>query len=623
MNDAVEFLIDGASFASYNAAQDVPSIVLTFTAKTTSIKDGKVQFSIPSSWTPAPTADDAAGKTTVKIKYSATDIEDEDITEGITYGSTVAVNVPKLAKDDVVEITYGGGGDKGFTMQPTATPDGKPLEITGRFWTSSPIRGSGYSAGTAEVEVTQVLDSYGEATITASAANGPTVKAGSDNNIIHVEYTGDGTMDGGAVSLQKPTGWGNFQADDATLANYIEVEVVLGSGKISTVDVGPDIVIANLETFAPNAKLRFTYGDGTVRDQNGAAAQPNIGLAEFTIQSDGDGDGIFKAVRGTKREQVDIDKTPEPLGTAYRDALGVLRIEVTGAGAGSGSAEVAIVNTQQSLAKYRDDEDSDNDGVSTEILDLMRIHAGDTDTSLMFTYTPTETIQNGELKFEVHGDWSDPQSIPGIDGYTYVRGTGTRTDISEPVFDETDKTVLVDLFYLDTGGTVEIHYGAFDTVGDGSGAHAPKASSTNSPFTISVTGSDDTTNRFVAVKTVKERPIAVRVLSQASGGGGATIDGIDGLALTAGGEGEVSVVYTAAGQISNGTLKLTVPANWSLPITGNVEVTSTGGTPTGVLYGGDYVADPDDLAAEDDFPVDADEKLHFSVARTCALMAST
>ena len=49
-----------------------------------------------------------------------------------------------------------------------------------------------------------------------------------------------------------------------------------------------------------------------------------------------------------------------------------------------------------------------------------------------------------------------------IDGYTYVRGTGTNTDISQPVFDETDKTATVDLFYLDTGGTVEIHYGAFD-----------------------------------------------------------------------------------------------------------------------------------------------------------------
>ena len=43
----------------------------------------------------------------------------------------------------------------------------------------------------------------------------------------------------------------------------------------------------------------------------------------------------------------------------------------------------------------------------------MRIHAGDTNTYLKFTYTPEETIQDGQLKFQVHGDWSDPQSIPG------------------------------------------------------------------------------------------------------------------------------------------------------------------------------------------------------------------
>ena len=71
----------------------------------------------------------------------------------------------------------------------------------------------------------------------------------------------------------------------------------------------------------------------------------NIGLAEFTIKSDGDGDGIFDEVRGTKRDQVDIDKTPEPLGAAHRDGanLGVLRIDVTGAGDGSGTAEVALL----------------------------------------------------------------------------------------------------------------------------------------------------------------------------------------------------------------------------------------------------------------------------------------
>ena len=522
VNNAVEFAIDGASFASYNAAQDVPSIVFTFTAKTTAIKDGKVQFSVPSSWKPLPTSADAAGKTTVTIAGTAT-------TEGISYGRTVSVTVPKLAVDETVEITYGGGGDKGFTMQPTATPDDKPIEIPGRFWTSSPLNKL-RSAGNVDVEVTQVLDGYGTATIKAAAANAATVKAGSDNNIIQVEFTAVGTMDGGAVSLERPAGWGGFQDDDATNPNYIEARVVSGRGKVSTVDVGPEIVIVHLETFAPNAKIRFTYGGGTVRIQNGATAQTSIGLAEFTIQSDGDGDGLFGKVRGDKRVQVDIDKTAKPLGAAYRDGVnpGVLRIDVTGAGDGSGTAEVEIVKPpNKAQAMYPDIDDSDGDGNRAKVLDdLMRIHAGDTNTYLKFTYTPEETIQDGQLIFTTIGDWSDPQSVPGVDGYTYVIRTGTATDISQPVYDETDKTATVDISYIDTGGTIEIHYGALDAVGDGSGAHAPKAASSRSPFKIEIQGGDASTNKPSAIKTAKSEPIAVRVLSQASGGGGAAV--IDG-----------------------------------------------------------------------------------------------
>ena len=69
---------------------------------------------------------------------------------------------------------------------------------------------------------------------------------------------------------------------------------------------------------------------------------------------------------------------------------------------------------------------------------------------------------------------------------------------------------------------------------------------------------------------------------------------------------EVTIVYTAAGQIRGGSLKLTVPDDWSNPTKDNVDIRSTGtvNLPS-ALYGGDYVgADPDD--ADDTFPEDAD-----------------
>ena len=100
-------------------------------------------------------------------------------------------------------ITY-----ENFTMQSTATSTDNPIKIIGKF---SPSSGGLKEAGTVTVDVTQVEDGYGEATIKATAANAPTVKAGSNNNQIIVEFTAVGTMDGGAVSLQKPTGWGIFK----------------------------------------------------------------------------------------------------------------------------------------------------------------------------------------------------------------------------------------------------------------------------------------------------------------------------------------------------------------------------------------------------------------------------
>ena len=392
---------------------------------------------------------------------------------------------------------------------------------------------------------------------------------------------------------------------------------------MDTVDVGPDIVIAYLEAFPADSVIRFTYGDGTVRTQNGAVAQPNIGLAEFTIQTDGDGDGDFAEVRGTERTAAEKDKTPKPLGAVYRDAMGVLRVDVTGADDGSGTAEVAIVDTEQGEGSYPDTDDSDGDGDRTEVLDdLMRIHAGDKDTYLKFTYTPSETIEDGQLRFTVHNDWSDPQDTPGTDGYTYFNQGGTNTDIGPASFDENSQSATVDIFYIDTNGSIEIHYGAFDIKGDGSGAHAPTAASTSSPFTIDIKGGDDAiSNRFSAIKTAKLKPIAVRVLPQASGGGSAAVtDGADD--LTAGGmDAEITIVYTAAGEINNGMLKLTIPAKWSAPMTGamgNVAVTSTGNT--GAMdAGGNYGEDdtlPEGLGAMDvnvaGVSLDADDTVTFT-----------
>ena len=52
-------------------------------------------------------------------------------------------------------------------------------------------------------------------------------------------------MDGGAVRLVIPDDWGNLQDDDATEANYVEVDVVKGRGSAEA-NVADRAVIANL-----------------------------------------------------------------------------------------------------------------------------------------------------------------------------------------------------------------------------------------------------------------------------------------------------------------------------------------------------------------------------------------
>ena len=85
---------------------------------------------------------------------------------------------------------------------------------------------------------------------------------------------------------------------------------------------------------------------------------------------------------------------------------------------------------------------------------------------------------------------------------------------------------------------------------------------------------------FSSIKTLKGKSIAVRVYAQASGGGNAKANVTDNIRenVGAGDMGrEVTIVYTAAGEINNGMLKLTIPDGWSHPTDGdNVEITSTG-----------------------------------------------
>ena len=142
-----------------------------------------------------------------------------------------------------------------------------------------------------EVEISNVADGYGTATISHKE-----VSAGSTDQEIMVDFTAVGSMDGGAVRLVIPDDWGDLQDEDATEANYVEVDVVEGRGSAEA-NVADRAVIANLTGVQAGSVVRFTYGGGTVASRNGAEVQPSIAgpkaPAAFEIESDGDGNGRF------------------------------------------------------------------------------------------------------------------------------------------------------------------------------------------------------------------------------------------------------------------------------------------------------------------------------------------
>ena len=452
-DDAVQFTItsdkanpaaDGGTFARFSAGQELDKLTFTFTAISTSIKDGQVRFTLPDGWTPAVAPDrtaagqvfDNAGELTISgggFERIATATEPQTSVSG---GQTVTVAVPSLAKDDFITITLNQSKHattdiiSPVVVQSDATEADKPEKITGYFWASG-TRGRGYSAGTVEVEITNVADGYGTATIEPYDS----VKAGSDDGVITVDYTVPGSMDNGIVRLVIPEHWGNLQDDDPTEGNYVEVDVI-GRGSAEA-NVADRAVEATLTGVVEGSVVRFTYGGGTVASRNGAEVQPRITTpnapAEFIIETDGDGDGSFAEVRGMQRTVAqkaadliaDNGKPKKPLGAIYDTDTGSLFVEVTGADDGSGYAEVTIMNTGKGTGMYPDDLDADGDRDRTELVSSMRVHAGDMGTYLLFTYTPTQTIEDGLLKFQTQGEWSDPQNSPGTAGYTEIDGTGT------------------------------------------------------------------------------------------------------------------------------------------------------------------------------------------------------
>ena len=228
---------------------------------------------------------------------------------------TVKVGSDGLASGDSFTVRYGNDAFPAY-IQHKATADvdedDNGVSIRAYFRASEGLRQR--DAGVIWVDVTNVEDGAGTATLTT----GPSItRAGSKDNLITVVYTGAGTMDGGAVSLERPEGWGLMQNDPLKL-NYVRV-VVSSRASLAAEDPitfeegdktdGAERVVVTLKTFAKDDTLTFFYGDGSGGAGNkGAEAQDDIADPDingstgafFTIRSAGSANGVPENIEGVK-----------------------------------------------------------------------------------------------------------------------------------------------------------------------------------------------------------------------------------------------------------------------------------------------------------------------------------
>ena len=246
--DAVGFSIVGAS--EFPAGSE-STIVFRFTATNTAIRDGNVSLTIPAALGSAPTIKE---KTPGRVKAEVSKGllgKDQGSKPGVS-GQTITVGVKRLAVGGTVTITYGLTGEKEKVKISDVSGD---VKVTGHFKASS--ASSTRTAGTVTVKVGNIVDGVGTATLSPGS-----IEAGSNHRAVEVVFTAAGTMDGGAVSLEIPTGWGDMQ-NDPTKRNYLTTR---GSG-VDSLDVGAKLAIAKLGKLAKGDSFQVCPRRGHWGDQ--------------------------------------------------------------------------------------------------------------------------------------------------------------------------------------------------------------------------------------------------------------------------------------------------------------------------------------------------------------------
>ena len=102
-----------------------------------------------------------------------------------------------------------------------------PRTIQGSFKIAETV--SSRSADPLTVKLDNIVDGSGSAVLLTTPFRSPdnsSVPAGSNDQVIWVEFTAAGAMNNGQVSVELPSGWGGFSTDGFK-HNYVRVQQVM------------------------------------------------------------------------------------------------------------------------------------------------------------------------------------------------------------------------------------------------------------------------------------------------------------------------------------------------------------------------------------------------------------
>jgi len=108
-----------------------------------------------------------------------------------------------------------------------------------------------------------------------------TAVAGSTDNKLTFTFTASGTMDGGAITIEMPTGWSAPQGTDG-IAGYT---TATSTGNIGTPSFDLQVVTVPITTLPSGGTITVVYGDTTGGTGSEAIAQTALGTATFVTMS--------------------------------------------------------------------------------------------------------------------------------------------------------------------------------------------------------------------------------------------------------------------------------------------------------------------------------------------------